>query len=341
MAGIGSLGSRLENAFVMEMMGTYMSAASQFMRREKFITAMIGNYERLISNSECLRDMGLILQAYYLKEGRSIFYNQRELNELSLSDYDLYIVGGRNLAEEEELLYRFLEHTHQLGRISVPIYRCTKIIDGLLEAMIRIAELRSCLNVRKLSLVAQLLACTPHNGIIAECGVYQGGTTVLMAKLLELWQDPRRILAFDTFEGMPEPTAADSETVYQAGLFSDSPLPSILRYFEQNEVAHRIRPVQGLVQDTLPTEVRHDDQISFALIDTDQYAGTAAGLSVMVPNLACNGILLIDDYTVQGVRTAVDESLRHHPGLRGAPLTTNFYMLWKQTDNNFLSAVQN
>jgi hypothetical protein len=47
-------------------------------------------------------------------------------------------------------------------------------------------------------------------GAIVECGVWKGGSMAAIARTLLQLQDVRRDLyLFDTFEGMPEPTAED------------------------------------------------------------------------------------------------------------------------------------
>jgi hypothetical protein len=83
-----------------------------------------------------------------------------------------------------------------------------------------------------------------------------------------------------------------------------------------------------------------EPKISFALVDTDQYQGTLASLKLIVPKLQENGIILVDDYQVEGVNTAVSEIRKLFPMLGGAEMSMNFYMLWGPTNRGFLSSCQ-
>ena len=46
-------------------------------------------------------------------------------------------------------------------------------------------------------------------GDLVECGVWKGGNLILFQKLIEKFTMNKKIFAYDTFEGMPEPTNFD------------------------------------------------------------------------------------------------------------------------------------
>ena len=49
-------------------------------------------------------------------------------------------------------------------------------------------------------------------GSIVECGVWRGGSMMLVAKtLIECGDTSRDLYLYDTFEGMPPPTKADQD----------------------------------------------------------------------------------------------------------------------------------
>ena len=58
-------------------------------------------------------------------------------------------------------------------------------------------------------------------GDIVECGSYRGGTAMALA----LAADPKQVYSFDTFSGMPEPTAADQ---HKQGDFGDIDFNEVL-----------------------------------------------------------------------------------------------------------------
>src|SRR5260221_2161325 len=66
--------------------------------------------------------------------------------------------------------------------------------------MVGRARLISAWNLVKRAEVAGL------PGAIVECGVYKGGSSGVMAAAASV---ARKIWLFDSFEGLPEPTAAD------------------------------------------------------------------------------------------------------------------------------------
>ncbi|MFD7514297.1 TylF/MycF/NovP-related O-methyltransferase [Streptomyces niveus] len=163
-----------------------------------------------------------------------------------------------------------------------------------------------------------------HNipGDIVECGVWRGGSMQACAKaLLALGESDRDLHLFDTFEGMPPPTAEDlrrdgkSAEDLLAAQGKDRPIWAIASLedvqagFEQVPYpGERVHYVQGMVEDTVPQQA--PEQISILRLDTDWYASTKHELEFLYPRLVSGGVLLIDDYGYwQGSRQAVDEFL--------------------------------
>ncbi|MFE3251667.1 TylF/MycF/NovP-related O-methyltransferase [Streptomyces sp. NPDC059209] len=159
-------------------------------------------------------------------------------------------------------------------------------------------------------------------GDIVECGVWRGGSMQACAKtLLALGETDRGLHLFDTFEGMPPPTAEDlrrdgkSAEDLLAAQGKDRPiwavasLEDVQAGFENVPYpGERVHYVQGLVEDTVPQQA--PEQISILRLDTDWYASTKHELEFLYPRLVSGGVLLIDDYGYwQGSRQAVDEFL--------------------------------
>ncbi|WP_329387042.1 TylF/MycF/NovP-related O-methyltransferase [Streptomyces sp. NBC_01716] len=163
-----------------------------------------------------------------------------------------------------------------------------------------------------------------HNipGDIVECGVWRGGSMQACAKtLLSLGETDRGLHLFDTFEGMPPPTAEDlrrdgkSAEELLAAQGKDRPIWAIASledvqagFAKLPYPGERVHYVQGLVEDTVPRQA--PEQISILRLDTDWYASTKHELEFLYPRLVSGGVLLIDDYGYwQGSRQAVDEFL--------------------------------
>ncbi|MGE0706806.1 MAG: TylF/MycF/NovP-related O-methyltransferase [Planctomycetota bacterium] len=159
-------------------------------------------------------------------------------------------------------------------------------------------------------------------GAFVECGVWRGGSMMVVARtLLELGAADRELYLFDTFAGMPPPADvdrslegrhADDEWAARAG---DAPISEWCRAglaeVERNLLATgypaaRLHLVPGLVEETLPAGA--PAAIALLRLDTDWYSSTRHELEHLYPRLAPGAPLMVDDYGHWGgARQAVDE----------------------------------
>jgi O-methyltransferase len=159
-------------------------------------------------------------------------------------------------------------------------------------------------------------------GSIVECGVWRGGSMMAVAlALLKVGDTSRELYLFDTFEGMPVPTAADVDLKGNSAgsLFrklQTGPDTSDFCHATLDEVQlgmnstgydpSLVHLVKGRVEDTIPEHA--PDAIALLRLDTDWYESTKYELEQLFPRLAKHGVLIIDDYGHwQGARKAVDE----------------------------------
>lgn len=160
-------------------------------------------------------------------------------------------------------------------------------------------------------------------GDFVECGVWRGGSVMLMAHtMLRYGRGDRRIWLYDTFTGMTPPSAEDvqemsgtpaRELLAQRAKTTDDPFHAIAprdlveanlrrtKYpFEQ------FRFVEGDVLKTIPANA--PQQIALLRLDTDWYTSTRHELEQLYPRIATGGVLIIDDYGYwRGARKATDE----------------------------------
>lgn len=160
-------------------------------------------------------------------------------------------------------------------------------------------------------------------GSFVECGVWRGGSAMLIAKMLCKQNiNNRKIYLYDTFEGMPKPTKDDTdfmgtdaalllkknahnkeESLWCVADFAD--VQNNMR--STNFPEERIVYVKGKVEMTIPANMP-DESISLLRLDTDWYESTKHELIYLFPKLENNGVLIIDDYGYwEGCRKAVDE----------------------------------
>jgi O-methyltransferase len=153
-------------------------------------------------------------------------------------------------------------------------------------------------------------------GAIAECGVWRGGSMMAAAlRLADLGVDDRRLIGFDTFVGMSQPSVFDVDWEGQSWAEWTPPgVPDSGASLEDVHAAlrevgypeERIRLVAGDVAMTLPRDA--PDELAILRLDTDWYESTRHELVHLYPRLSVGGILIVDDYGhYAGARKAVDE----------------------------------
>ncbi len=159
-------------------------------------------------------------------------------------------------------------------------------------------------------------------GDFAECGVWRAGSVMIMAAtLIAKGRTDRRIFLYDTFEGMPQPTAPDLDIVGRPAaaligaeartpdslIWGYAPLEAVLANLRSvNYPMERFQIVRGRVEDTIPHTL--PAQLALLRLDTDWYQSTRHELEHLYPLLARGGVLIVDDYGHwRGARQATDE----------------------------------
>lgn len=160
-------------------------------------------------------------------------------------------------------------------------------------------------------------------GDVVECGVWRGGSMMVVAEVLRRRGERRTLHLFDTFEGMPPPTEHDVDWRGRSARAElDNVAPTVRRsawaVASEAEVRRNlastgydpacVRFVVGRVEDTLPAAA--PDAIALLRLDTDWYESTRHELEHLYPRVVSGGVIIIDDYgDWQGARRAVDDYL--------------------------------
>jgi len=135
-------------------------------------------------------------------------------------------------------------------------------------------------------------------GEYAEVGICQGST----AKVICEAKGDKPLHLCDTFEGLPQPGAAEQH-VEKQGRFACS-LESIQAYLQGYPNLHYHR---GLYPDSV-RGVLDDVRFSFVHLDVDLYASTKDCLEYFWPRLVPGGILISHDYSIlEGIRRTFTE----------------------------------
>jgi hypothetical protein len=148
-------------------------------------------------------------------------------------------------------------------------------------------------------------------GDLVECGVARGGSAALMGLTLRaLGARDRGLYLFDTFEGLPCPTANDPDydrAIEWVGKCRGE-LDEVWQLFRELRLPSECRFIKGLFQDTLPAS--SVGPIAVLHIDGDWYDSTYCCLTHFYDRVSSGGIVQIDDYgDWQGARKAVDDFL--------------------------------
>lgn len=162
------------------------------------------------------------------------------------------------------------------------------------------------------------------NGAFVECGVWKGGAAAVMAWIVQKAESGRKVWLFDSFEGLPEPTAADGlmakeyahnraggklQTIEQCvGPLEDVKrlLFNILKLQKKNIIIEK-----GWFQNTLPKAKERVGKISILRLDGDWYESTKCCLENLYDNVIVGGYIIIDDYGHwQGARKALEDFFR-------------------------------
>ena len=166
-------------------------------------------------------------------------------------------------------------------------------------------------------------------GSFVECGVWRGGSMMMIALTLQrLGAYDRELWLYDTFEGMTSPGSEDvqemsgraaSEILGEHEKTLDDPFWGVAPRAIVEANLHRtgypndhVHFIEGDVRTTIPSE--SPEQIALLRLDTDWYASTLHELEHLYPRLARGGVLIVDDYGYwRGARKATDEYLGSLP----------------------------
>lgn len=133
---------------------------------------------------------------------------------------------------------------------------------------------------------AWLAGRLPRQGLLIECGVFEGKSINFIADRLRALGDPRLIHGFDSFEGLEEDWSGEA---LPAGHFD--------RGGRLPPVRDNVRLHKGWVQDTVqPFLDQHPGEpLALLHIDTDTYTPARFLLDTIAPRLVPGSIIAFDE----------------------------------------------
>ena len=157
--------------------------------------------------------------------------------------------------------------------------------------------------------LAETIAKRGLRGDVVECGVYRGGSAVVIGERLLRSSRERQMWLFDVFSGMPEPGPNDPPNAWDdVGKFVSS--DAIVRHtFTAAKIPlHRVHIVAGRYEVTLP--LFKPIPMVFLHLDCDWYESVKLCLRTLFDVVVPGGAIVFDDYGYwSGCKKAVDEFL--------------------------------
>ena len=152
-------------------------------------------------------------------------------------------------------------------------------------------------------------------GDAAECGCWRGHSTYMIAKTLSTGGFNSIFHIFDSFEGLSELGAEDTNA---RRTLTPEEINGLKESFASSEVRVRrvlepfpfVRLYSGWIPERFP-EVK-DTKFRFVHIDVDLYQPTVDSLNFFYPRMERGGVMTFDDYGMSqfpGTKQAVDEYL--------------------------------
>lgn len=213
----------------------------------------------------------------------------------------------------------------QLDRMVSAFEQATAPLADRIDAFPRFASRRA---IAKFLARHEIFKRILHvNGSIVECGVLHGAglfTFAQLSAIYEPYNHTRRIIGFDTFEGVPSVSPQDTSTgtsshLHRGALAGASlgELQAASALFDINRpLSHipKIELVKGDIGALAPAYVRDNPHlvVSLLYLDLDLYEPTKAALSAFRPRMPKGAIIVFDELnaaTFPGETTAVQEVL--------------------------------
>jgi O-methyltransferase len=147
-------------------------------------------------------------------------------------------------------------------------------------------------------------------GNFAECGVYNGGTALLLARVLKQTVN-KKLYLFDSFQGLPQ-VDPEREPWFSEGEFASESLEGVREVLSEFANIVDIRP--GWIPQTF-SGLEHV-RFAFVHLDVDLYRSNRDCCNYFYPRLVPGGVLVFDEYgfaPARGEKEAVDEFFADKP----------------------------
>jgi len=127
------------------------------------------------------------------------------------------------------------------------------------------------------------------DGVVAEFGMFKGGTTMLISRFVEELGADWKVIGFDTFDGFPPKRSPLDMYAHPDCVFLDGDL--VRAVFG----ARNVEVVEGDVVETISRLA--DERLVLSFVDTDNYTSASAILAVVADRTQVGGAIVFDHWT--------------------------------------------
>lgn len=219
----------------------------------------------------------------------------RPIRELKQADPDVIVIASD--ADKEQFLRAAEPFLKPSTRVVIAGYEHHEYRHPIFDEVVHDALVPSLANGYANSLI-HIFQCLENasrlnlNGVVAEFGIFKGGTTMMLSRFIERLGQDWKVLGFDTFQGFPPKRSLFDMYDHPDCAFSDE--ESVRHYLSKRNV----EIVRG---DLVKTAERlASEDVILAFFDTDNFTSTAAILDVIQDRVVVGGALVFDHFTGQG-----------------------------------------
>ena len=121
-----------------------------------------------------------------------------------------------------------------------------------------------------------------------------GGSAEVLYKVAS--EQGRALYLYDTFTGIPHKDPIDSHNVgdFSGGLSFSATMKDFPEAIVQDGIFPRMQFIP--------------EEIAFVHLDVDQYRSYRESLDALIPKMVKGGVILCDDYCLDGAKKAIDET---------------------------------
>lgn len=130
------------------------------------------------------------------------------------------------------------------------------------------------------------------SGVVAEFGMFRGGTTMLLSRFVEELGQDWKVVGFDTFNGFPQPRSPLDMYAHPDCVFQD------VEAVRHQLAGRRVEIVEGDVVDTVSRLAGED--VILAFVDTDNYTSASRVVDVVADRVVKGGSIVFDHWTGAG-----------------------------------------